>query len=71
MDGDTVPVLVGSRRVAVRVFVRVAVLVGVLVAVRVGAEVVHFAYSVRSRGVPGKYGNAIAAPVLVVDQPAK
>jgi hypothetical protein len=48
-DGDTVTVLVGTRMVAVRVFVRVAVLVGVLVAVRVGADVVHFAYSVRSR----------------------
>lgn len=48
-DGDTVTVCVGARMVAVRVFVRVAVLVGVLVAVRVGADVVHFAYSVRSR----------------------
>ena len=48
-DGDTVTVCVGTRMVAVRVFVRVAVLVGVLVAVRVGADVVHFAYSVRSR----------------------
>ncbi len=70
-DGDTVTVLVGTRMVAVRVFVRVAVLVGVLVAVRVGADVVHFAYSVRSCGVPGKYGNDIAEPLLEVDQPAK